>query len=367
MTLIIYKMGENKMKILALYLPAFHRIKENDEWWGEGFTEWDNVKKAKKLYQSHEQPMHPLNNNYYDLSNKTDIEKQIKLAKEYRVDGFIFYHYWLDTNKMIFEKPAELLRDKIKEDIGYCFCWANHTWTATWDAKGNKVLMEQKYGEEDDWLKHIEYLYTFFKDDRYIKRDDRPVLYIYNGNQIEKYNEMLDCWNKYLKSKGMKEIYVIEYIFTRNKNITSEKTDAVVEFEPVYTTFFDISWANKLKRFICKKLKITDFQNYDKLWKYNIKRKRTYSGKKIYKSCFVGWDNSPRKAKNSMIVKGQTPEKFEKYLNELINNNREDASNEYVMINAWNEWGEGAMLEPTEEYKYKYLEAIKKVVENNEK
>lgn len=355
------------MKILSLYLPAYHRVKENDEWWGEGFTEWDNVKGAKPLYKGHNQPVIPIDNYYYDLSNPTDIEHQIKIAQKYKVDGFIFYHYWFDTNKKILEKPAEILRDKVKGDINYCFCWANQSWTSTWHGKETKVLIEQKYRNEDDWKEHIEYFYEFFKDARYLKKDGRPILFIYNANKIKRYDDMIDYWNNYLRKKGMKDIYIIEYIFTRNKHLTSLKTDAVMEFEPVYTTFFDISWLNKFKRFICKKLKIIDFQDYDKLWKYNINRKRKYSGKIIYKSCFVGWDNSPRKARQSMIVKGQTPEKFEKYLKLLINNNREDSSNDYIIINAWNEWGEGAMLEGTEKEKYRYLEAIKKVVEENER
>lgn len=351
------------MKILSLYLPAYHRVKENDEWWGEGFTEWDNVRNAKPLYKNHNQPVEPINKYYYDLTNPKDIEKQIEIAKEFDVSGFVFYHYWFDTNRKILERPAEILRDQIKEKIEYCFCWANQSWYVSWHGKQSKILIEQKYNGKEDWIEHIKYLYTFFKDERYLKKDGRPVLFIYNASQINKYEEMIDVWNEFLKENGMKEIYIIEYIFTRNKNISSMKTDAVMEFEPLYTTYFDISQINRLKRFICKRLKIIDFQDYDKLWKYIINRKRTYEGKTIYKSCFVGWDNSPRKNKASMIVKGQSSEKFKKYLNMLINNNRQDASNEFVIINAWNEWGEGAMLEPTEKDKYKFLQAIKNIVE----
>lgn len=350
------------MKILSLYLPAYHQIKENDEWWGEGFTEWDNVKQASKLYKEHMQPMIPLNNNYYDLSKKEDIEKQIKIANKYKVSGFIFYHYWLDTNRLILEKPAEILRNEIKSKIEYCFCWANHSWFTTWHGKESKILLEQKYQGKEDWIEHIKYLEKFFQDDRYIKINGRPMLYIYNPNEIPNYNEMIDTWNEYLNRKGYENIYVVEYIFTKNPKLYSIKSDAVMEFEPLYTTRFDVSNFNKFKRLICKKLKITDFQDYNKLWNKNIRRKRRYNGKRIIKSCFVGWDNSPRKGKNSMIVKNCSPENFGYNLNKLINNNRKDTDNEILVINAWNEWGEGAMLEPTEKYKYEYLEKIRDVV-----
>ena len=178
---------------------------------------------------------------------------------------------------------------------------------------------------------------------------------------------MIEYWNNYLNEQGLKPIYTIEYIFSRNPQLSSKKSDGVMEFEPLYTTFFDISFFNKAKRFFCKKiLKCIDFQNYDSLWKLILKRDREYSDKTIFKSCFSAWDNSPRKEKNSMIVKNSTPKKFEKYLDELIKSKRKNTSDKYLVINALNEWGEGAMLEPTEQDGYGYLEAIRKVVDKNE-
>lgn len=356
-----------KFKILAIYLPAFHRIKENDEWWGPGFTEWDNVRNAKKYFKKHIQPIEPMDDYYYDLSRKKDIEKQIDLANKYMVDGFIFYHYWFGNDKKLFEKPAEILKDKIKATIGYCFCWANESWITTWHGQDPKQLMPQVYEGKEDWKKHILYFLPFFKDSRYIKINDRPILFIYKPNEIPDYENMIDYWNKILEENDMAPIYIIEYISSKNRNLYSLKSDAVVEFEPLYTTFFDITIFNKAKRFICKKLHVIDFQNYNKLWKKIINRKRTYNGKPIFRGCFSGWDNSPRKEKNSMIVKGCTPVNFEENFRKLVHSNRKDA-NEFIVINAWNEWSEGAMLEPTKHYQYEFLEAIKTIreEENND-
>ncbi len=351
------------MEILAINLPQFHRIKENDEWWGEGFTEWTNVKKAKPIYKKHIQPLIPIDRYYYDLSNIKDIKRQCELANEYGVDGFIYYHYWFN-GKLLLEKPCELLRENKDIKTKYAFCWANEPWTKAWDGKEKNVILEQNYGNKEDWLKHIEYLYSFFKDERYIKVDGMPMLYIYSASKFPNFDEMIECWNEYLKSKGLKEIYLVEYISTKNKNVASMYTKSVMEFEPLYTTYFDISIFNFIKRFICKKLKKTDYQNYDKLWKYIINRKRTYKGLPIIRGAFSAFDNSPRKGTNSLIIKGSTSKKFGNYLEQLINNNRKDADDRFVVINAWNEWGEGAILEPTEQFKYTYLEEIKRIKNN---
>ncbi len=355
------------MKILTLYLPAYHKDSINDKTWGEGFTEWDNVKNGKILFKNHYQPIEPLDNNYYDLANKENIKKQIEIANKYKVDGFIFYHYWFGNDITALSKPAEILRDQIKDKIEYCFCWANHSWIKNWHGSTSGTIAKQTYGQCDEWIEHINYLITFFKDDRYIKVNGRPMLYIYNMRDIDCFSEMVDCWNGILEKEGLKKLYIVEFISSKNRDVSYSETDSVVEFEPLYTTYFDISKINLLKRFICKKTNKIDFQDYNKLWNYIIKRKRTYKGINIQKGCFCGWDNSSRKGYDCMIVKNNNPENFKNNLIRLINNNRRDTSNNFIVINAWNEWSEGAMLEPTKKYEYKYLEAIREAKTGYEK
>ena len=353
------------MKILALNLPAYHEVEINNKVWGKGFTEWDNVKKGTKYFENHYQPVVPLNQWYYDLSKPEDIEKQIELANRFGVDGFVYYHYWFGNGVQALEKPMEILRNAIKKQIEYCFCWANQSWFTTWHGKSSEIIVKQEYGKEEEWVRHIKYLLSFFTDPRYIKVGNRPVLYVYNMSDIPD-RRMFDVWNNILREEGFGDIYLIEFISSKNKDISYDKTDAVVEFEPLYTTYFDLNKVQLAKRVVCKLFKTIDFQDYDVLWKKIIKRNRVYNGKAIYKGCFVGWDNSPRKAKNSMIVRNATPEKFEKNLEALIHNNRKDASNEFVLINAWNEWSEGAYLEPDELNGFAYLQAIKNIKESHE-
>ena len=352
------------MKTLAINLPAFHQIPENDEWWGKGFTEWDNVRRGKPFYSGHYQPIIPLNNNYYDLSKKENIVKQIKLAKEYDIYGFVYYHYWFGNGKKLFEKPLEIIRDDINIDYHYCLAWANETWKSTWHNEKLRTLLEQKYPGKKDWKLHIEYLLTFFKDNKYIKIDNKPVLFIYNAKQIPQYDEMILYFSRMCEQYGFNAIYTIEYITPQNPKLYSNISDAVFEFEPRYTAYFDISKVNLLKRFLSKKLKRPDYQSYDKLWHYINNRTRTYEGKTIFRGCFSGWDNSARKGRGSMIVKGKTPQKFKKYFQTFVSKNRKDASKEFCVINAWNEWGEGAYLEPDTKDGYEYLKAIKEVMSN---
>lgn len=354
----------NKPQIMAIYLPAFHRIKENDEWWGEGFTEWDNVKKGKPLFKGHVQPQKPLNNMYYDLSSKEAIKKQAEMANKYNVDSFVFYHYWFNGKKLL-EKPAEIILENDDINLEYSFCWANEPWARTWDGKNHDVLMPQEYGNKEDWINHIRYLIEFFKDKRYTKIDNKPVFFVYSPGQIPNFDEMIECWNNILKENGFSGLYLVEYICTKNPDAVSQYSYAVMEFEPMYTNRFCISNFEKLKRVVRKKLKIIDFSNYDRLWKKIISNKRIYGEREIFKGCFCAWDNSPRKGKNSMIVRGASPEKFKFYLDKLVKNKRKNTDRNIIVINAWNEWGEGAMLEPTEENGFAYLEAIKEVSDNN--
>ena len=346
------------MKILALNLPQFHEIPENNEWWGKGFTEWTNVKRAKPLYPGHAQPLVPLEG-YYDLSKVEDINRQATLAREYGVYGFVYFHYWYEGRKML-EKPCEILLNSPSIDINYCFCWANHSWTRAWDGKEQQVLLEQTYGNSEVWLSHIEYLLPFFKDRRYIKDCNKPMLFIYNSSVIPDVNEMVACWEDRVKEEGFDGLYLVEYISTKCTEPHIRNSQAVYEDEPLYTLRFQTNPIQKAYRVFKKKMKRPEYQDFDGIYQMLLQKNRTYNGRAIIQGCFPAWDNSPRRgSKGSMVVKGSTPDKFKKYFSMLLKCERRDVSQDYIVVNAWNEWGEGAVLEPTTKDGYKYLEALK--------
>lgn len=351
---------KTEMKILAINLPAFHRIPENDEWWGEGFTEWDNVRKGVPLYEGHKQPLVPLNNNYYDLTDPKAIIGQHELAKKYGVDGFVYYHYWFN-GKMLLQKPLEMLLDLPQADRKFCLCWANEPWTRAWDGKNREILMPQTFGGEEDWEHHIDYLSRFFQDGRYIKIDGQPVLFVYSPNKIPQFDDMVAFWNSWLENRGMEPIYLIEYLSSFNPTPSSALSSAVMEFEPLYSAHYQISKAKQAERLLHKKTKTTDFLDYDYLWQRLLAKDKSYGDKAIVRSCFTNFDNSPRKGKAGFITRGASAEKFGKYFGELLCTHRENES-ELVTINAWNEWGEGAILEPTEQDGYAWLEALSEAI-----
>lgn len=210
-------------KIFALYLPQFHRVKENDEWWGEGFTEWSTVKAAKPLYPGHEQPRQPLE--YYDLTVKETMCKQAEYMHRYGVDGMCFYHYYFENGKKILEKPAENLLKWTDIDMPFCFYWANESWVRSWsnvsgnswselfepekDQKGRSVLLRQNYGGKSEWEEHFNYLLPFFRDSRYIKKDGHPILIIYAADEIEQLKEMKDYWNELMEKENLPSIFFI--------------------------------------------------------------------------------------------------------------------------------------------------------------
>lgn len=348
------------MKIIAMHLPQYHIIPENDEWWGKGFTDWTNVKKAKPLYRGHNQPLIPLNGNYYDMTDIETLKQQAILAEEYGVYGFCYYHYWFNGKKLL-EKPCELLLKHPEINNNYCFCWANETWARTWDGKDTDILIRQTFGGMEDWSAHIEYLIPFFKDSRYIKISGRPVMFFYSCIRIQEFNRMIAYWNDRLKQENIPEIYVVEFLNSSNNGKNKINSDVLVEFQPHYAARYTVPDIIKFKRIICKKMGLIDFLSYDYIWKYIISNKETYNGKKIWRSGFVGFDNSPRKGKKGMILYGASPEKFHKYLSMLIKNNKKNYADDFVIINAWNEWAEGAVLEPTEKDKFNYLDVIKNV------
>ena len=363
------------MRIIAFYLPQFHAIPENDEWWGEGFTEWVNVKKSKKMFKNHYQPRIPLNNNYYNLLDDEVKLWQVNLAKENGIYGFCFYHYWFNGH-MLLEKPVEQFLNNKELDIPFCLSWANEPWTKAWVSKSDSILIEQKYGREKEWKEHFDYLLLFFKDQRYIKNDGKPLFTIYRPEQIECLNEMLDYWTELAIDEGFPGIDFayqhIDFDLMRNKDDSRFKYN--IEYEPGYALMDYLSNTNKKIINFMKKIDDISFSIFNKkLSELYLKSVRTYSYDEIWKSCinhkpssqkciagaFVDWDNTPRRGTKGVAYIGATPEKFEKYLIQKIRHVKEKYETDMLFMFAWNEWAEGGYLEPDEKFKDGYLKAIK--------
>ncbi len=343
------------MKVIAMYLPQFHRIPENDQWWGEGYTEWNAVKNAEKFYEEHYQPHIPLNNNYYNLLEKDTMKWQVKLMKNYQVYGMCFYHYYFENGKKILEQPAENLLKWKDIEMPFCFSWANETWARTWsyvqgrnswnqllegkyNSEDNGILLRQDYGEEEEWEKHFNYLLPFFRDNRYIKIDKKPVFIIYKPDDIPCVLRMMEKWKELAKKNGMDGIYFI----ATNSDING--FDAYLMQEPNYSCN-GYEKAIEDYEIVCNRL-INNIALADK--------KHFFCG-------FPGYDDTPRRGKNGRVIINGTPSKFYKLMKGIFYFSDKKGS-EYAFVNAWNEWGEGMYLEPDEKEQYNYLEALKKAL-----
>lgn len=381
------------MKIIPFYLPQFHIIPENDEWWGKGFTEWTNIKAAMPLYKGHDQPKIPLGGKYYDLLDDDVKIWQSKIAKKYGVYGFCYYHYWFN-GRMLLEKPMEQMLKNSEIDIPFCICWTNEPWTKAWVGNERKVLIPQKYGKEPEWKEHFNYLLPFMRDDRYICEDGKPIIIIYRPYIIPCIKKMLEYWEKLAIEAGFPGLTTMCIISDVHIDDTDKFDcfDNIIEWQPHMARSAKKESTNKLVRylkkirrklvnkyeeytgkdwnqidFISKKYSESHmrFQSYDDIWKQILKlsplRKNSIPG------AFVRWDNSPRYRERATIIRGETPEKFKRYLSLQIKHAKNDYHTDKIFLFAWNEWCEGGYLEPDEKNGYEYLEAIKEaLIENGE-
>lgn len=381
------------MKIISFYLPQYHRIKENDEWWGEGYTEWTNVKLGKPYLKNQNQPRVPYKNNYYNLNEdfKETFTSQMEMAKKYGIYGFCFYHYWFKDGKKLLEKPVEKFLEDKSLDMPFCMCWANEPWTRVWDGSDKEVIMPQEYGDEKEWTDHFMYLLPYLKDDRYIKLNGRPLLVIYRPEIIPELERMLNCWERLSDKFGLsKPYFVAQGIFYANSQNKSKNIDSYILYEPGYTqnsisrndkNSYSVLLKNPvlsidviiqhMKVKIAKFLKLKSFRmlsyifDYDLFWRWIIKRK--VPEKKVFLGAFVDWDNTARrKEKGARLFKNVSPQKFGNYMEELIKKAKRETNQDMIFVNAWNEWGEGTYLEPDEKYGFQYLEAIKNALEKND-
>lgn len=357
-------------RILAFVLPQFHRIPENDTWWGEGFTEWTNVRKATALFGGHYQPRVPLEDRYYDLLDPLVHDWQADLAKRHGVHGFCYYHYWFG-GKQLLERPIELLLRRSKPDMPFCLAWANEPWTRAWDGGDQQILMPQSYGDEVDWRRHFDYLLGVFRDPRYIRVDDKPMLLIYRSASIDALDPMLTLWRRLARQKGLNGLHIVEMLTGFDRDSRVQLFDAFAEFEPMYTIRHHLpywlrkreKWRKRLmgaaKRIFGRWFGPPYSHDYRTLWKLLSSRElpaRTYPG------IFVDWDNSPRRGlERGMIMRNFDARWFEAGVRAQLHKARRENA-EFVFVNAWNEWAEGAYLEPDRKRGLLFLQTIRRSI-----
>jgi len=345
-------LSSNGPRLIAFYLTQFHPIPENDRWWGKGFTEWTNVTKAAPLFDGHLQPHLPADFGFYDLRVRETRWDQIKLAREYGIDGFCYHYYWFSGQRLLNRPLDDMLVDP-ESDMPFCLCWANENWTRRWDAAEHEVLIAQKYLPDDD-INFIKSLIPFFQDARYIRVDGKPFLIVYRPQHLPDANKTLNTWREYCLSMGLGEIHLCAALTHGNEDYLQYGFDSGVEFPP-----HNIKSANS-----------NDCLEFYERFKGNVFQyttiagsylNRVYSNPRVFRTVFPSWDNTARTKERALIVLNGVPENYEFWLSSTIDRVMQLDGNrdQLVFINAWNEWAEGCHLEPDRWFGHGFLQATR--------
>jgi lipopolysaccharide biosynthesis protein len=345
------------MKAIAFYLPQFHPIPENDEWWGRGFTEWTNVTRAKPLFTGHDQPRLPADLGFYDLRLAEVRNEQASLAKRYGLHGF----YWFNGKKLL-DLPLRKVLESGEPDFPFCLCYANENWTRRWDGLEDHILIQQEHSPEND--RHfIQDIIPVLKDKRYIKIGNKPLLLVYRSKLFPDPLKTTGVWREEAKKAGIEDLYLCKcQTFEDFEDPKESGFDAVVEFPP-----------HGLKRIARKfdyealiKSSVPSFEGY--VFDYNDisyqMMAREWPEYTLFKTVMLAWDNTARTTVNSRIFINFTVELYERWLSKICRSTieRYPEDERLVFINSWNEWAEGTYLEPDQKYGHDYLRATDRAI-----
>jgi lipopolysaccharide biosynthesis protein len=354
----------NDVRLVCFYLPQFHPIPENDQWWGKGFTEWTNVAKAKPLFRGHYQPHVPADLGFYDLRLPEARAAQAEMAREYGIEGFCYWHYWFGGKRLL-ERPFNEVLKSGEPKFPFCLGWANDSWTGVWHGLSDKVLMKQTYPGKKDEEAHFFALLEAFHDERYITVDGKPVFHVYKPHELPEAKRFVDHWQSLAVRSGLKGICFIGDQ-TPRWNPQENGFDASVPQCPGLT-FGRLRASKKksltlLKYFIDghfnrypKMLNVFSYEDYINVATHDL------SGNFLqYPSVLPNWDNTPRSGANGVVLINSTPELFRIHLKKAIEQVADRTyDHRLIFVKSWNEWAEGNHLEPDLKFGMSYLEVCR--------
>jgi hypothetical protein len=354
------------LRSIAFYLPQYHPIGENDEWWGPGFTDWDNVRAATPLFPGHRQPHVAGELGYYDLLDPTVREAQADLATRYGIDAFCYYHYWFAGRRLL-ERPFDEVLASGRPDLPFLLCWANEPWTRRWDGGDGDILLDQRYSDEDD-ARHIEWLIEAFRDPRYVRVDGKPVFLVYRADHLPDPVRTTRTWRARASSAGFPGLFLCRVeSFRERGDPTRLGFDAAVEFQPAAGDVPLFSTARLNPRRVLARAGVGTPEasymavDYGQLVRRLLSRPAPSF---LRLPCVTpDWDNSPRRRHGAFLLTGSSPERFGDWVGAVAARLRSSSAEpKLLFVNAWNEWAEGCHLEPCERWGYGYLEAFAKAV-----
>lgn len=350
------------VRALAFYLPQFHTIPENDKWWGDGFTEWDNVRQGKPLFDGHYQPHEPAGLGYYNLNSISILENQAALARQYGLEGFCFYHYWFDGKRLL-EKPVDQLLQHPEIDLPFCLCWANENWTRRWDGGESEILMKQSYSKDNN-RQFAADLVQYFSDPRYIRVNEKPLFLIYRTDIIPELFSTVAAWRDAWHELGVGEVYLVCVESFTARPPSEGGFNASCEFFP-----HQIDPLKMVPDTISKNNYDIDarINDYAKLAKIVESRHSPHHIR--FRGLIPSWDNAARRRKGgATLFINSGPDRYEKWLEYTVRKTviERDGDERLIFINAWNEWGEGCHLEPDLRYGTAWLDATLRALQTSQ-
>ena len=347
-------------RLIAFYLPQYHPIPENDEWWGKGFTEWTNVAKAKPLFPGHYQPHLPADLGFYDLRVPETRAQQADMARQYGIEAFCYYHYWF-AGRQVLQRPVEDVVRSGEPDFPFCLCWANETWTGVWHGSPKRILVEQTYPGVDDHRAHFEYLLPAFSDKRHVRVNGKPVFLIYRPDKLPDVQKTTDMWREMAMSAGLGGLHLIGVTDDLSWEPQKSGFDAAVlpQLPSVRRAWVSrrhpLKWL-KQKYEIARKFP-TSYE-YGKILDSLLPDE--IDGVSKYPCVIPNWDNTPRSGKNGLVLHNSDPELFRVHFKKALSiTSGVPADQRLVFVKSWNEWAEGNYLEPDRKFGMRYLEVIR--------
>jgi len=339
------------LTVIAFYLPQFHPIPENDAWWGEGFTEWRNVANARPLFDGHYQPRLPSTLGFYDLRLPETREAQAALARDHGITGFCYYHYWFSGTQLL-ERPFDEVLASGRPDFPFCLCWANEPWSRRWDGQEQDILQPQTYSEEDD-RRHIASLLPALLDERAIRVEGKPLFLVYQGRDLPDPARTVEIWQGAAREAGLPGVHLVtvETGWDEGWDASQVGFDGKVLFQPQFSI---LGRQPRLRlgpgtarvydyRQACRALADPPPVDYHR-----------------YECVCPSWDNTARRGDDAWVLHNSSPAAYQEWLELAVRRTLEwPASDRLLFLNAWNEWAEGAHLEPDQQHGLAYLEATK--------
>ncbi|MGH1561894.1 glycoside hydrolase family 99-like domain-containing protein [Mumia sp. DW29H23] len=352
-------MSELTARPVAFYLPQFHPIPENDEWWGPGFTEWTNTAKARPRFPGHDQPHLPADLGFYDLRLPEAREAQSALAEQYGVEAFCYWHYWFGAGQRILERPFAEVVASGSPSVSFCLGWANQSWTGVWHDAADRVLREQRYlGAEDDQA-HFDAIVAAFRDDRYLRVDGRPVFYVFRPEELPDAAAFVDRWQKMARDAGLDGLYLVAEV--------SDLLGTGPRYRAVEADGFDAGVYVRLParrtRATLARMRVLRKLGGPEVYPYAVEPSLwdpVHAERWLQPSVYPNWDNTPRSGRRGLVLTGSSPERFEENVRTAAATLTDRRPDERLLwIKSWNEWAEGNYLEPDLEHGHGWLAALR--------